>query len=586
MAGNPRKGIRRAATCLVAGTWLANTATAAEPRSIWLQDVAAAPQPADRPVVPPSAPPSPAPVAPPAAAAPVVPAEPAPASQPSEPCAPPKSVWDKVPPVHPVPRLGSFLVPPGGCGYYSALDAIFDNKLPGPPNYPYPPTGFMAGSFFDADYRYLDKPDNKQTDFFDCLKRQHLGCDWMFTTGGEVRYRYMDETNSRFSGTNNQYDLFRTRVYGDVWYRDLVRVYAEFIYANSWNQDLAPLPIDVNQGDALNLFVDVKVADVGGHPVYVRAGRQELLYGSERLISPLDWANTRRTFQGVKSFYQGDKFDVDAFWVQPVAVSPGHFDSVDDALNFTGIWTTYRPQKGHAIDVYALNLDRSGPTPPGQDQVPGAANVNAPNHFNITTLGSRYVGDRCGRLTWDTEGMVQIGDYGNKDLFAYAYTTGLGYRFADLPMTPHLWAYFDYASGDAEADRGGSYNTFNQLFPLGHYYFGYLDQVGRQNIQDLHFDLNYFPARWITGIVQYHRFWLAEPEDALYNAGGKAVRQDPTGRAGRDVGQEIDFLWNFHMTSHQDVLVGYSKLFAGEFIKRTGNPDSPELFYLQYSYRW
>jgi len=238
------------------------------------------------------------------------------------------------------------------------------------------------------------------------------------------------------------------------------------------------------------------------------------------------------------------------------------------------------------MDFYVLNLDRSGPALPGDGQVPGAANVQAPNHFNITTFGSRDVGDVCGGLTWDFESMVQIGSYGAKDLFAYAYTSGIGYRFPEVPWTPNLWLYFDYASGDGSGNLDGTRNTFNQLFPFGHYYFGFADQVGRQNIQDLNLHLNYFPAKWITGIVQYHRFWLAESQDALYNAGGRVVRQDRTGAAGRDVGQEIDFLWNFHMTSHQDFLVGYSKLFAGDFIRRTGNPDSPELLYLQYTYRW
>jgi hypothetical protein len=459
-------------------------------------------------------------------------------------------------------------------------------RLPaGPPKYPYPPTGFMAGSFFNADYRYLDDPNNQQHDYFDCLKRIHLGEDWMFTTGGEVRLRFMDETDSRLSGHDNQYDLFRTRVYGDLWYRDQFRIYAEFLYADTGGQDMAPLGNDINRSDILNLFVDIKVGDVDGRPIYVRAGRQELLEGSERLISPLDWANTRRTFQGVKAFYQGENLDIDAFWVQPVTVSPNDLDSVDDKLNFTGIWATYRPSKTQSMDFYVLNLDRSQPSSPMQPQVPGAANVDAPTHFNITTFGNRNTGLYCDRVSWDFESMLQVGDRGNDVLFAYAYTSGVGYRFADVPWTPHLWLYFDYASGDSSADHDGSYNTFNQLFPFGHYYLGYLDLVGRQNIQDLNLELNYYPANWITGQVQYHRFWLAQPEDALYNAGGKVVRQDPTGQAGRDVGQEIDFLWNFHMTTHQDILVGYSKLFAGEFIKKTGNPDSPELFYLQYTFR-
>ena len=32
----------------------------------------------------------------------------------------------------------------------------------------------------------------------------------MFTTGAEVRLAYMDETDSRLSGKNSDYDLIRT----------------------------------------------------------------------------------------------------------------------------------------------------------------------------------------------------------------------------------------------------------------------------------------------------------------------------------------------------------------------------------------
>ena len=70
--------------------------------------------------------------------------------------------------------------------------------------------------------------------------------------------------------------------------------------------------------DFLNLFVDVKVAEVDGQPVYVRAGRQEILLGSQRLVTSLEWANTRRTFDGAKIFYRSKDWDVDGFWTQPV----------------------------------------------------------------------------------------------------------------------------------------------------------------------------------------------------------------------------------------------------------------------------
>ena len=41
------------------------------------------------------------------------------------------------------------------------------------------------------------------------------------------------------------------------------------------------------------MFADVRLFKFGDkdNPVYFRVGRQELLYGSQRLISTLDWAN-------------------------------------------------------------------------------------------------------------------------------------------------------------------------------------------------------------------------------------------------------------------------------------------------------
>ena len=81
-------------------------------------------------------------------------------------------------------------------------------------------------------------------------------------------------------------------------------------------------------------------------------------------------------------------------------------------------------------------------------------------------------------------------------------------------------------------------------------------------------------------------FRLDSATDALYGVGGNVERRDPTGKAGTDVGNELDLLVSFHLDAHSDLLFGYSKLWAGEFIKRTGPGGSPECFYAQYSFRW
>jgi hypothetical protein len=491
--------------------------------------------------------------------------------------------WLKVPPIFPMPRTGDFPIPPSGPGYYSLWDCVQDKYREKPPQAPYGAVCIMPFSFFNADWRYLDDPKNTQHDYLDFLHRIHLGDNWMFDTGGQTDWRHMHEINSRLTGKNNDYDLWRLRAYGDLWYQDCFRVFVEFISAQTFNQDLPPLVIDRNYADLLNAFIDLKFCTICDAPAYVRVGRQELLFGSQRLISPLDWANTRRTFEGVDVFRHGEKFDVDAFWVSPVVPDPSRFDSVNDHRNFAGLWTTYRPRKGTALDAYYLVLDDTEPAPP-----PGVTKPQPP--YTVHTLGSRYFGDYC-HFLWDFEGMVQVGAREQQSILAGAYTVGGGYDFAKLPWNPTFWAYYDYASGDNHPDgTGGSFGTFNQLFPFGHYYFGFLDLVGRQNIEDFNLHLFLYPTKWITLWTQYHNFHLASATDALYSAGGVPERRDVTGKAGRDVGQEIDFFCNFHLSFHSDILVGYSHLYSGSFIQATSKTPAqardPELFYVMYNFRW
>ena len=45
-------------------------------------------------------------------------------------------------------------------------------------------------------------------------------------------------------------------------------------------------------------------------------------------------------------FRQGEKWDTNPFWLQPIITNPTHFDSPDYRQNFTGIWTTYRSSPG------------------------------------------------------------------------------------------------------------------------------------------------------------------------------------------------------------------------------------------------
>lgn len=488
--------------------------------------------------------------------------------------------WSKAPPVSPPPRAGIFVKLPMGPGYFSLLDLIDGNGREKPQVDPLPSSALTTTPAFDFDFRYLEQPGHDK-DFFDPVKRIHLGSDWLLSFGGSFWYRYMHETDSRLNaaGINNDYHLLRTRLHADLWYQDQFRLFAEMLDARALGLDLPALAIDKNHTDMLNLFADVKLGQFMDGLAYLRVGRQELLYGSQRLISTLDWANTRRTFQGVKTFWQTPAFNLDAFWVRPMVTEPNQFDNWDKDRNFVGLWGTYKAIPGQVLDLYYLSLiDNRNVSP---------ANITQGNVLQgdsvLHTIGARWVGD-YERILYELEGMYQFGKRSHLDISAFSIASGVGYQLP-LPMNPQFWLRYDFASGDKN-HRDGRSNTFNQLFPFGHYYFGYIDQVGRQNIHDFNAQFTLHPQPWVTFLGQYHRFYLANKRDYLYNAAGAGTIRDITGQSGSHVGDEIDFTINFHLSRHQDVLLGYSKLFTGEFLKNTRPGVSPDLFYAQYNFRF
>ena len=498
-------------------------------------------------------------------------------ADPRVPDAPGELDWKKIPRVRPAPRLGFYQNPPTGPGYYTLLDAVRGDESKGPPKWPYPRVGPIPPPFFDLDnFSYLDDPKNTEFDYTDPLHRIRHG-DWLYVTGGEMRGRYENRVNDRLQNFDNEFSIGRIRTYHDFWYKDDFRFYVEGIFAGVAGQDLAPLAVDQQPGDFLNLFVDLKVAEWGGDPAYVRVGRQELLFGSQRLISPLDWVNARRTFQGVRGFRQTEKWDVDLFWVQPVVPNQNRLDSVDNNQNFAGAWSTYRPKKGVAIDTYYLYLDNT-------NRVVQQGIVKSP--FSRHTFGGRLVGNED-QVLYDAEGAMQWGGQGGRGVVAGMATVGAGYWLKDTKWNPTVWAYYDYASGGGASD--GTVHTFNQLFPFGHYYLGWIDQVGRQNIHDLNFHTYVYPTKWLTGWVQFHSFWLANKQDALYNAAGNVSRRDASGRAGSHVGEELDLVANFHLTTHTDLFTGYSYLWGGDFLKNTAGKTgatNASFYFLQLSYKW
>lgn len=438
------------------------------------------------------------------------------------------------------------------------------------------------GVYYNNDFKYLDDPNySGDPRLGESLKRMHCGDCWTWDLGGEYRLRQHNEDNfarSRLLGlaNDNNFILQRTRLFANGEYGKLFRFYGEAIDATSSWEDFAPRTTEENRFDALNLFGDALLFD-GDVDLVARVGRQELLYGAQRLISPLDWANTRRTFDGARLLAKGEDWDLDGFWTRPVPFGQHvdfdhNWDNWDESQEFMGLYATRKWDKDRPVDLYYLRYAEYDGAP---QQLP---------NFDLNTFGARAQGKR-GDWLWEMEGGYQFGDWGPLDHSAGFVTIGAGHVWSCHCWKPTLWVYYDWASGDRDP-TDGRHETFNQLFPLGHKYFGYMDLVGRQNIQDLNFLATVRPRQKVELAAWWHIFHLEEARDSLYNAAGAAIRTDATGAAGTDVGQELDLTITWFVRPNADLQLGYCHFYAGDFIANTGPGNDADFYYTQFNVRF
>jgi hypothetical protein len=357
-------------------------------------------------------------------------------------------------------------------------------------------------------------------------------------------------------------------------------------------RDGGPRPVDADEADIQQLFADARFGLGGKDSVTLRFGRQDLLYGAQRLISPLDWVNTRRTFEGGKGSLVLGNQTIDLFWVRPVDINKEQLNDGDGQTSFAGVYDSislpeFLKGGGTKLDIYGLALNRTNAR-----FAANAAATTAARDEDRYTAGVRLASNPK-PFDFDVEADYQFGSFGAQDISAWSIALEGGYTLANCPTTPRLYVGFDAASGNDNGDKG-TFGTFNQLFPLGHAYFGYIDVIGRQNIIDLHPGVEITPiqnarfAKKVTLRTDYHLFWRENENDAVYTVSAGAgsspasagVLRAASGSTEKYIGSELDLLLNWQVDRHLLLYGGYSHFFAGDFIQETGPSRDIDFAYM------
>jgi hypothetical protein len=420
----------------------------------------------------------------------------------------------------------------------------------------------------DEDWSVLRTPP-AEPDLFDPVKFIPLTPDtrsWL-SFGGELRerYEYFDNANwGQGVQDGNGYLLHRFMLHADAHAGEVFRVFTQFKSGLESGREGGPRPTDRDEFDVHQLFLEAKIPAGETRTVDVRAGRQELTFGSQRLVSVREAPNVRLAFDGVRISTTTGTWRLDAFGMRPVRTNPGVFDDGPDPdVNFWGVYgvTAVGFLPGANIDLYYLGLDRET-----------ARFAQGTAEEQRHTGGMRFWGKRAG-WDWNFEFAYQLGSFGRGDIRAWTAASDTGFTFASTPLKPRISLKADITSGDRDRNDA-DLQTFNALFPKGAY-FAEDGLIGPANHIDVHPAVEFHPADSLTVIVDGAFFWRESAGDGIYNAGLAPVRSGLGGGSylGTHAGAQAD--WRIHRRLTWSAC--YSHFFAGGVLD--ANPPAGDTIY-------
>src|SRR5438874_3230164 len=415
---------------------------------------------------------------------------------------------------------------------------------------------------YDEDYSYL-RDETRQTELLDTIKYIPLSSDRSayVTLGGEIRERYEYFHNSLWGqGPQDKdgYLLQRLMLHANVHLADWFRLFGEFKSGLEEDRAGGPRPSDRDVFDLHQLFFDLNARVENVNSFTLRIGRQELAYGSSRLVSVRESPNVRQSFDGIKAIIKLGSWRIDAFATKAVETKTGVFDDGPDPER--KLWGVYAVTPvsflpGGNIDLYYLGLDR-------QHAEFDQGTANELRH----SVGARLWGKQS-RMDYNFEFVYQFGAFGRGDISAWTAASDTGYTLEETVLKPRFALKADITSGDNDP-QNPDLQTFNPLFPRGAY-FSETSLIGPANHIDLHPAVELHPAKALTTTLDWDFFWRENTHDGVYGNAVNLVRSGQTSNS-RYVGNQAQLLTEWRANRHFTVTAAYAHFFAGAFLKESG----------------
>jgi len=412
----------------------------------------------------------------------------------------------------------------------------------------------------DEDWSFLKDPSLRQ-DFWDPLKYIPLGHEgWFLTIGGEAREALEQVGNDNWGKQpyTNTFFLERYMLHTDWHFGKYIRAFVQLKSGLESFRQGGYRPIDEKKLDFEAAFVELGAGE-GDHWVVLEAGRQELNYGSGRLVSVREGPTVRQSFDGARLKMKTGAWRVDAFAARPDLDKPGYFDNVPDHRTlFWGVYATHPWRSRVSFDSYYLGLDRKS--------VAYNRGTAQETRHNLAARLWRRPATKESDWDFDYEAVWQFGSFGASGIRAWTVASDTGYSFLGAPLHPRASVKADISSGDDP--RSGSLRTFSPIFPIGNY-FGVLADTGPGpvNFIDAHPRLQMKLPRGVSIATDLVVQWRESLTDGVYAVPGFLLVPAGDSRA-RFVGYRPGVEVRWQIDRHAWLQADYGVFFAGDFLKQ------------------
>jgi hypothetical protein len=380
------------------------------------------------------------------------------------------------------------------------------------------------------------------------------------SVGGEVRYQYFWYKNPGWGAEPNDPDGFvfsRFLTHADLHLGGRVRFFTQLQSSMAAGMSAAASPVDENPLDIHQLMMDIDLSAKKNKQLLLRIGRQELSYGSQRLISVREGPNSRQAFDAARLVFTREYFRADAFYSTYVNARKHIFDERfwDGSSRLWGSYIVIPPiSRFPGLDLYYLGVRKDGTF------------TDVSGREQRHSMGTRIWKNK-NRVSADFEGVYQFGRIAAARIRAWTVSMDASYRLNINRLTPVLGMKSELVSGDRR-HGDGLLNTFNPLYPRGAY-FGLASLIGPYNLADLHPYFQLGLARHITWSVDYDVFWRVSRHDGLYAVNG-ALIHNGLGINSKSIGRQLGTDIGIEPNRFLDLKLEFTWFDTGTFLQQAG----------------